>query len=208
MVEFSGTQGSGHDSSERAKHRDDLREHARASGEQVREAARQRAEHEFAKRGRAASRQLEETAAALEQSARNFREHEQASLAHLADEGAQMLTRLSGSLREKSLEELSSDLQAEARRHPAFFVAGAVGLGFALSRFLRASTPRPPAEPALADTPRREGAQPPATGDRAIGAGMATPTPAQARRPAARPPVSGTAPVRGGRPGIGEPEHG
>jgi hypothetical protein len=110
----------------------DLKDSARAT-------VRERAEQEFKARRDDARDQIDETADALDQSAARFRAEDQASLAHLAEHGAEILTRLSSSIRDKSLDELGQDLQREARRHPAFFIAGAVGLGFAASRFLRAS---------------------------------------------------------------------
>ncbi|HSN71668.1 MAG TPA: hypothetical protein VLT59_09155 [Steroidobacteraceae bacterium] len=119
---------------------DEAREQVKDTGRRVRQAAEERAEHEFERRGEEASRRIDETATALEESAERFRAHDQTSLARIAEEGAQMLSRLSGSLRDKSLEDLSGQLQYEARRHPGFFVAGAVGVGFAMSRFLRASS--------------------------------------------------------------------
>jgi hypothetical protein len=45
----------------------------------------------------------------------------------------------SGYLEDRSLEDLVSDARALAQRNPGLFVAGGVALGFALSRFLKAS---------------------------------------------------------------------
>jgi hypothetical protein len=68
----------------------------------------------------------------------------------LADSGQETLSRtaaaLSGRLHDfagylegRSLNELAQDAQRMARRNPALFVAGGLALGFALSRFFKAS---------------------------------------------------------------------
>jgi len=192
---------------------EEAREQAREAGQRLKDAAAQRVEQEFDKRSNAASRQADETAHALQESAERFRAHDQASLAHLAEEGADMLARLSGSLREKSFEELSSDLQHEARRHPALFIAGAVGVGFAMSRFLRASSHRRRRhfdddlyddygddEALHAHDPYRTSADSDAADQPGAGA-RATPTPPRTETPAGRPTGYGTTPTGYGQTG-------
>ena len=56
---------------------------------------------------------------------------------------ADKLESASSTLRERSVEDLVSDFNSFARRQPAAAFAGSVLAGFALSRFLKSSAPRP-----------------------------------------------------------------
>src|SRR5437763_6796479 len=56
---------------------------------------------------------------------------------------ADRLESASSTLRERSVEDLMSDFNGFARRQPAAAFAGSVLAGFALSRFLKSSAPRP-----------------------------------------------------------------
>ena len=56
---------------------------------------------------------------------------------------ADKLESASSTLRERSTEDLVSDFNSFARRQPAAAFAGSVLAGFALSRFLKSSAPRP-----------------------------------------------------------------
>src|SRR5690606_28650321 len=57
---------------------------------------------------------------------------------------ASMMRQLAGGLRERDVDEFASELATFARRNPGAFLAGSVALGFGLSRFLKASSTRPP----------------------------------------------------------------
>jgi predicted Zn-dependent protease len=56
---------------------------------------------------------------------------------------ADRLESASSALRERSVEDLASSFNDFARRQPAAAFAGSVLAGFALSRFLKSSAPRP-----------------------------------------------------------------
>ena len=56
---------------------------------------------------------------------------------------ADRLESASSALRERSVEDLASSFNNFARRQPAAAFAGSVLAGFALSRFLKSSAPRP-----------------------------------------------------------------
>ena len=70
MEEISGRRGSSGESRPRGMEQDERRAQVRKGGDRVREAAERRAEHEFGKRSAAASHPLDDTATALEGSAR------------------------------------------------------------------------------------------------------------------------------------------
>lgn len=64
----------------------------------------------------------------------------QPMLAEYANRLATGIGRFGTRLREGSIEELASDVQAAARRNPALFIAGGFALGIVLARIVRAST--------------------------------------------------------------------
>lgn len=77
--------------------------------------------------------------------------------ARLLDTVAGTVEDLSSGLRDRSVSSLVSDVETFARRHPGAFVAGSVLLGFALTRFAKASSPEveietPPTYPAVSPT--------------------------------------------------------
>lgn len=62
--------------------------------------------------------------------------------AHVLSVAATGVSSASATLRDRSLSEISDDVQALARRHPGLFMAGAAIAGFALARLLRAPVSR------------------------------------------------------------------
>nr|WP_314570434.1 hypothetical protein [uncultured Pseudomonas sp.] len=94
-------------------------------------------------------------------------------------------------VRDKSAEELLHKGAQLARDNPAVFLAGSVAIGFALSRFLRASASAPSRPgsslPAPSDLPQYQTSVPPLSADPA-----AASVPEPATQAAVSPPLSGT----------------
>ena len=65
----------------------------------------------------------------------------QTTLGGYAEELAESIGRFGTRLRDGSIEELASDMQAAARRNPTLFVAGGLALGIVLARRVKASAP-------------------------------------------------------------------
>jgi hypothetical protein len=82
---------------------------------------------DFARALRSAARQIERNAAA----------------ARVAEQTADGLERLSGTLRGKDLNTLVRDIESFARQQPAVFLGAAVAAGFLAARFLKSSSAYP-----------------------------------------------------------------
>jgi hypothetical protein len=110
-----------------------------ASGlaDQIKQDGRQRIEQTK----RSAAGHIESLAEALD-SARARLDQDQPTLAAYAGRAATGVSNLATKLRDGNVEELLEDTRALARRNPALFLAGGVAIGFALSRFLKASADR------------------------------------------------------------------
>lgn len=67
---------------------------------------------------------------------------EHPTLAQYAHQVSGGMARLADKLRQGNIEDLISSAQTLARNNPALFIAGSVAVGFALSRFLKASSER------------------------------------------------------------------
>ncbi len=121
-------------------------EHSSAGTKEFFESARKTVQQqtlEGADRGRAkASQTASRSAEALDQTARNFQEQGQESLAQTTSSLANTLSRFANRLEYTSADELMQDGLRLARRNPGLFIAGSVGAGFLLSRFFKASPPR------------------------------------------------------------------
>jgi hypothetical protein len=102
--------------------------------EQIKQDGRQRIEEGK----RTAAEHIETVAQALE-SARERLDQDQPTLAAYAGRMSTGVGNLATRLREGSLEDLLQDTRDLARRNPVLFLAGGVAIGFALSRFLKAS---------------------------------------------------------------------
>jgi hypothetical protein len=91
------------------------------------------------------ARAADDLSEALRDGASTLGEHGRDSLAEAASAAASQLARLSDSLRQQSIDELMHEARVMARRNPALFVMGGLGVGLALSRFLKSSAHDGPA---------------------------------------------------------------
>lgn len=88
---------------------------------------------------------LDGFARAVHEAAGNLEQQVSPQIAQYAHRAADALDDLSETLRSKSVDELIDDARDFARRSPAVAIGAAVAVGFALSRFLKA-TASPPAD--------------------------------------------------------------
>ena len=73
--------------------------------------------------------------------AEKLRGSELGPLSGYVDQLAESMRRLSGSLRDRSGDELMQEMGRLARENPGLFVTGGVALGFGLTRFAKAASP-------------------------------------------------------------------
>jgi hypothetical protein len=102
--------------------------------EQIKQDGRQRIEEGK----RTAADHIDSVAQALD-SARERLDQDQPTLAAYAGRMSTGVGNLATRLRDGSLDDLLQDTRDLARRNPVLFIAGGVAIGFALSRFLKAS---------------------------------------------------------------------
>lgn len=89
-------------------------------------------------RKRSAADHINDIAQALERAASQLEE----PLASYTNRAALSVSNLATRVREGSVDDLVEDTRRLARRNPALFLAGGVAIGFALSRFIKASGQR------------------------------------------------------------------
>lgn len=87
---------------------------------------------------RSAADQIDQVAQALSRAGEELNQN-QPTLANYATQFASSVSTLATRLRDGNMDELISDTRELARRNPGLFLLGGVALGFALSRFLKAS---------------------------------------------------------------------
>jgi hypothetical protein len=86
-----------------------------------------------------AADQVEHVASALKRASSEL--GGESTLGSYADQLADSVGRLGSRLRQGSIEELTRDIQAVARRNPGLFIAGGLALGIVLARLVKASAP-------------------------------------------------------------------
>lgn len=127
---------------------DVLRETARSAKGEVKDLAHeatQQAKQAAEARKANVAESISGVARALQSTATNLEGEQQDAFARLAYDASSRLQSLSSSLRDKDVDGLRRDAESFARARPALFIGGCVALGFALSRFLKASASRAPA---------------------------------------------------------------
>lgn len=87
-----------------------------------------------------ATETIDGLARAVHEAAGNLEQQVNPQIAQYAHRAADALDNLSDSLRNKSVDELVDDARTFARRSPAIAIGAAVAVGFALARFLKASS--------------------------------------------------------------------
>jgi hypothetical protein len=132
---------------------DVLRSTARDAKSEVKDLAHQaseQAKHVAEQRKGTVAESISGVARALQSTATNLESEQQDLFARAAYDAATRLQGFSTSLRDKDLDGIRRDAESLARTRPALFIGGCVAIGFALSRFLKASASRPPTNEASA----------------------------------------------------------
>jgi hypothetical protein len=114
----------------------DAQEKLKAGAEQ----AQSRAREQIDQRSTQAGEQVNATAQALRTTSRQLREQGQDAQAQAAERVAQHAERLGGYLSDSSADRILADVEDFGRRQPLAVVGLGVVVGFAASRFLKASS--------------------------------------------------------------------
>jgi vacuolar-type H+-ATPase subunit H len=108
------------------------------------EAAKERGREQLDSLRRRTADRADEIADAIESTAQDLESGGGEALSGYERSMAAMMRRFAGGLREQDIEDFASELAVFARRNPGSFLAGSVALGFGVSRFLKATSRRPP----------------------------------------------------------------
>lgn len=112
---------------------------ARQTRDDFMDAAGERAKSFFSDQKDRAADGLEDLAHAFKKTGDALREQEYASAAYYAEMAADKVERVSGYLREGTMEEFIDDAEKLMRRQPALVIGGALTLGFLAARLLTGS---------------------------------------------------------------------
>lgn len=119
--------------------RDEIKQQARQTTDEVKHAARQQAEGLLDRQKDAAAEQAEKLSTVLRKMADEFDQQQQPYFSGCVSNLARRSDVLSQRLRERDLDSLVNQAKDYSRRQPALFVGGAIAAGFLISRFLRSS---------------------------------------------------------------------
>ncbi|MEC9483738.1 MAG: hypothetical protein UMU75_10545 [Halomonas sp.] len=122
--------------------REEVKDRARQTAGEVKDAARQRVEGLFDHQKEAAAEQVERFSTVFHKMADEFDAQEQPYFSGYADNIARCSDDISHRLRNQDLSGLVHHVEDYGRRQPAMFMGGAIAAGFLLARFLRSSNER------------------------------------------------------------------
>lgn len=88
-----------------------------------------------------ASGSLDEVAQALHATSETLKERHQEAIGSVAQTGAELMDQVSDYFRERSVDQITQDVEGFARRQAGLFLGAAFAVGFMLSRFLKSSNP-------------------------------------------------------------------
>ena len=128
------------------------RDTLKSKATEVTQEVKQRGKKQLDTTRRAAADQAQKVAGVIEQASEQLGRADQQSLARYTGEFATSIKSLADNLNNRSIDELGSDALRLARQNPTLFLLGSVAIGFALSRFVKASAERPENE-ASTETP-------------------------------------------------------
>lgn len=123
-----------------AENRQGAREQVREQAGQAAEQARGRARGMVDERSTQAGEQVRRQAEDMRSVAQQLREQGKEGPAKLAEQAADRADRMGGYLRDSDADRIVSDVERIARDNPWAVVVGGIALGFAASRFLKASS--------------------------------------------------------------------
>jgi len=120
---------------------------------EVTQEVKQRGKKQLDSTKKAAADQAQKVADVIEQASEQLGRGDQQSLARYTGEFANSVKSLADNLNNRSIDELGSDALRLARQNPTLFMLGSVAIGFALSRFVKASAADRPEHGTGAQTP-------------------------------------------------------
>jgi hypothetical protein len=118
----------------------DTRERIASAGREAVDEAKRRADDLYRNTTRGAGRVANQASDAVDGAADALADRGQERLSQAAHALSERMRGLSGYLENRGLDDLITDATRLAQRNPALFIAGGVAIGFALSRFLKASS--------------------------------------------------------------------
>ena len=104
--------------------------------------AKERGRNQIDTTKKAAADQAQKVAGVIERASAELGRNDQQTLARYTAEFASSIKTLADNLNNRSIDELGTDAIKLARENPTKFLFGSVALGFALSRFVKASADR------------------------------------------------------------------
>jgi hypothetical protein len=142
---------------------------AQEKAQQAASEVQDRLRQQIDQRSSQAASQITEQAADLRSVGESLRENGKEGPARVADQLAQYAEKVGGYLHQKDSDALLSDAEDLGRRQPWAIAAGGIALGFAASRFLKASSGR--RYHARSTVPRPAGVYPTGSGSAGNGSG-------------------------------------
>ena len=124
--------------------------------------AKERARQEVEARKHGAAQQVDKIAGAVERAREEL--GDDSPIAGYVGQFAGSMNQFAERLRSRNADELMQDFQQLARGNPGLFLVGSIGIGFALSRFLKAASP-PSNSTSVGDAPAAGGIEPLPGGD-------------------------------------------
>jgi hypothetical protein len=124
------------------------RETLKSKATELTQEAKERGKEQLDTTKKAAADQAQKVAGVIEQASAELGRNDQQSLARYTGEFANSIKTLADKLSNRGIDELGTDAIKLARENPTLFLFGSVAIGFALSRFVKASAERPEKETA------------------------------------------------------------
>ena len=118
------------------------RETLKSKATELTQEAKQRGKQQLDTTKKAAADQAQKVAGVIEQASAELGRHDQQTLARYTGDVANSIKTLADNLSNRGIDELGTDAIKLARQNPTLFLLGSVALGFALSRFVKASADR------------------------------------------------------------------
>ena len=137
MAEATATEGTGGQAKEKAH---EVGAAAQEKAQQGAEQAKSKLREQVEQRSTQAAEQVSTSATDLRTVGEELRKQGKDTPAKLADQAAERAEQVGSYLQESDADKILSDLEDFARRQPWAVVAGGLALGFAASRFLKASS--------------------------------------------------------------------
>jgi hypothetical protein len=114
----------------------------RKAASTAKRAVKRQAEGMYDSASNAAANAASETSSAIDDAASALQRSGHETLSQAAAGLAERMRDLSGYLEDRNLEDCMADARNLAKRNPALFIGGGIAIGFALSRFFKASQDR------------------------------------------------------------------